>query len=224
MMIKGVLSDMDGVILDSEKLYVRFWCEAGQACGFPMEKKHALGIRSMARPYAIEKLQGWFGESFDYDEVRGKRIELMDASVERHGIEAKPQAEYLLSYLKENGIGVALATATAKPLAEKYLERVGLLKYFDEVVSAKQVAHGKPAPDIYLAAAKKLGLRPEDCIALEDSPNGIRSAHAAGCKTVMVPDLDGATDEIKPLLYDVADGLGDVVRIINTENLKLKNE
>ena len=63
MMIKGVLSDMDGVILDSEKLYVRFWCEAGQACGFPMEKKHALGIRSMARPYAIEKLQGWFGES-----------------------------------------------------------------------------------------------------------------------------------------------------------------
>ena len=224
MMIKGVLSDMDGVILDSEKLYVRFWCEAGQACGFPMEKKHALGIRSMARPYAIEKLQGWFGESFDYDEVRGKRIELMDAYVERHGIEAKPQAEYLLSYLKENGIGVALATATAKPLAEKYLERVGLLKYFDEVVSAKQVAHGKPAPDIYLAAAKKLGLRPEDCIALEDSPNGIRSAHAAGCKTVMVPDLDGATDEIKPLLYDVADGLGDVVRIINTESLKLKNE
>ena len=60
-MIKGILTDMDGVILDSEKLYVRFWCEAGQACGFPMERKHALGIRSMARPYAIEKLQGWFG-------------------------------------------------------------------------------------------------------------------------------------------------------------------
>ena len=101
-MIKGVLFDMDGVILDSEKLYVRFWCEAGQACGFPMERKHALGIRSMARPYAIEKLQGWFGESFDYDEVRNKRIELMNAYVDVHGIEPKPQAEYLLPYLKEN--------------------------------------------------------------------------------------------------------------------------
>ena len=192
-MIKGVLSDMDGVILDSEKLYVRFWCEAGQACGFPMERKHALGIRSMARPYAIEKLQGWFGV---------------------HGIEPKPQAEYLLSYLKEKGIKVALATATAKPLAEKYLERVGLLKYFDAVASAKQVEHGKPAPDIYIYAASLLGLKPEECIALEDSPNGIRSAHAAGCKTVMVPDLDGAAEEIKPLLYDIADGLADVVRII----------
>ena len=169
-MIKGILTDMDGVILDSEKLYVRFWCEAGQACGFPMERKHALGIRSMARPYAIEKLQGWFGESFDYDEVRNKRIELMNAYVDVHGIEPKPQAEYLLPYLKEKGIKVALATATAKPLAEKYLERVGLLKY---------------------------------C-----------SAHAAGCKTVMVPDLDGAAEEIKPLLYDIADGLADVVRII----------
>ena len=194
-MIKGILTDMDGVILDSEKLYVRFWCEAGQACGFPMERKHALGIRSMARPYAIEKLQGWFGESFDYDEVRNKRIELMNAYVDVHGIEPKPQAEYLLSYLKEKGIKVALATATAKPLAEKYLERVGLLKYFDAVASAKQVEHGKPAPDIYIYAASLLGLKPEECIALEDSPNGIRSAHAAGCKTVMVPDLDGAAED-----------------------------
>ena len=215
-MIKGVLSDMDGVILDSEKLYVRFWCEAGRACGFPMEREHALGIRSMARPYAIEKLQGWFGKGFDYDEVRGRRIELMDAYVAVHGIEPKPGAELLLSYLKENGIKVALATATAKPLAEKYLGRVGLLKYFDAVASAKQVAHGKPAPDIYIYAAAQLGLKPGDCIALEDSPNGIRSAHAAGCKTVMVPDLDGATEEIAPLLYDIADGLADVVRIIES--------
>ena len=206
-MIKGVLSDMDGVILDSEKLYVRFWCEAGQACGFPMERKHALGIRSMARPYAIEKLQGWFGESFDYDEVRNKRIGLMNAYVDVHGIEPKPQADYLLSYLNEKGIKVALATATAKPLAEKYLERVGLLKYFDAVASAKQVEHGKPAPDIYIYAASLLGLKPEECIALEDSPNGIRSAHAAGCKTVMVPDLIPPTEELTSLCFRVEPSL-----------------
>ena len=180
-MIKGVLSDMDGVILDSEKLYVRFWCEAGQACGFPMERKHALGIRSMARPYAIEKLQGWFGESFDYDEVRNKRIELMNAYVDVHGIEPKPQAEYLLSYLKEKGIKVALATATAKPLAEKYLERVGLLKYFDAVASAKQVEHGKPAPDIYIYAASLLGLKPEECIAVH-SPRGLAERDTLGSR------------------------------------------
>lgn len=215
MKIKGVISDMDGVILDSEKLYVRFWCEAGQFYGFPFERKHALGIRSMARPFAIERLQGWFGDSFDYDTVRNKRIELMNAYVEKHGIEAKPDAEKLLSYLKEKGIAVALATATPKDRAEEYLRRVGLLQYFDEVVSARMVKNGKPAPDIYLFAAEKLGLKPEECMALEDSQNGIRSANTAGCKTVMVPDLDGPTEEIMPLLYDVADGLWDVVRILN---------
>lgn len=74
---------------------------------------------------------------------------------------------------------------------------------------------GKPAPDIYLYAAEKLGLRPQECIALEDSQNGIKSASSAGCKTVMVPDLDEPADKIKPLLYDVADGLVDVIRILN---------
>ena len=165
MKIKGVISDMDGVILDSEKLYVRFWCEAGQFYGFPFERKHALGIRSMARPFAIERLQGWFGDSFDYDTVRNKRIELMNAYVEKHGIEAKPDAEKLLSYLKQKGIAVALATATPKDRAEEYLRRVGLLQYFDEVVSARMVKNGKPAPDIYLYAAEKLGLKPEECLA-----------------------------------------------------------
>ena len=215
-MVKGVISDMDGVILDSEKLYVRFWCEAGKFYGYPFEERHALSIRSMARPFAIERLQGFFGEDFDYDAVRNKRVELMDKYVEQNGIEAKPGAETLLRYLKEKGIKTALATATPADRAEKYLDMVGLLKYFDEICSARMVKNGKPAPDIYLYAAEKLGLPPCKCIALEDSQNGIRSAHAAGCKTIMVPDLDQPTQEIKPLLFDTADGLKDVIRIIDS--------
>lgn len=205
---------MDGVILDSEKLYVRFWREAGRACGCPMEEFHALSIRSLTRVYAEEKLKGFFGEDFDYDAVRNKRIELMDAYVEKNGIEPKRGAETLLHYLKENGYKTALATATPADRAKHYLDMVGLLKYFDEVCSARMVKIGKPAPDIYLYAAEKLNLNPSECLALEDSPNGIRSAHAAGCKTVMVPDLDLPAKEIKPLLYDTADGLEDVIRII----------
>ena len=214
-MIKGVISDMDGVILDSEKLYVRFWCEAGRDCGFPFKTDHALGIRSMARPYAIERLRGWFGADFDYDRVRNRRIELMDAYVAEHGIEAKPGAGELLSYLKENGYLVALATATPVERAMLYLSRLGLLKYFDFVASGHDVEHGKPAPDIYLYAAEKIGLPPEECLALEDSPNGVRSACAAGCKTVMVPDLDQPTEEIIPLLYGVAANLAEVKRFLS---------
>lgn len=211
-MIKGVISDMDGVILDSEKLYVRFWCEAAIFYGFPMNREHALSIRSMARPFAIEKLQGYFGAEFDYDSVREKRIELMDAYVSQHGIEAKKGAQKLLGFLKENGYKVALATATPAQRAEEYLRRVDLLKYFDYVASARMVKNGKPKPDIYLFAAEKLGLKPEECLALEDSVNGVRSAAAAGCKTVLVPDLDNPEEQLKPLLYGTADGLEDVIK------------
>ena len=215
-MVKGVISDMDGVILDSEKLYVRFWCEAGKFYGYPLEERHALSIRSMARPFAIERLQGFFGVYCDYDAVRNKRVELMDKYVEQNGIEAKPGAETLLRYLNEKGIKTALATATPADRAKKYLEMVGLLKYFDEICSARMVKNGKPAPDIYLYAAEKLNLSPGECIALEDSQNGIRSPHAAGFMTVMVPDLDQPSEEIKPLLFDLADGLEDVIRIIES--------
>lgn len=218
MKIKGVISDMDGVVLDTEKLYVRFWCEAANFYGYPMQKHHALSIRSMARVFAIEKLKGYFGEDFDYYAVHSKRIELMDKYIEENGIEAKSGAEQLLLYLKENGYKVALATATAFERTKTYLERLDLYKYFDEIVCASMVSKGKPEPDIYIYAAQKLGLSPQDCIALEDSQNGIRSASSAGCKTVMVPDLDGPCKETEHLLYDVANGLSDVVRIIERAN------
>lgn len=217
MKTKGIISDMDGVILDTEKLYVRFWREAAKFYGFEMTLNHALGIRSLSGKLAEGKLQGWFGKAFSYEAVRQKRIELMDEFVEQNGIEPKPGAQKLLAYIKENGYALALATATPIDRASRYLEKVGLLGYFDRIVSAREVERGKPAPDIYLCAAKRLGLKPEECIALEDSQNGIRSAHAAGCKTVMVPDLDEPSAEIMPMLYDVANGLADVVRIIEVE-------
>ncbi len=214
MKFKGIISDMDGVILDSEKLYVRFWCEAANFYGYPMQKSHALSIRSMARPLAEKRLKGYFGEAFDYHAVHDKRVELMDKYINENGIEPKPFARELLLYLKSNGYKVALATATAFERTKNHLERVDLYGYFDEIVCASMVKCGKPKPDIYLFAAKRLGLEPQECLALEDSPNGIISASSAGCKTVMVPDLDKPSDEIKPLLYAVADDLGKVINIL----------
>ncbi len=215
MKIKGIISDMDGVILDTEKLYVRFWREAASFYGFPMTLDHALGIRSLSGKLAEDKLQGWFGKEFDYNAVRQKRVELMDEFVEQNGIEPKPGAKALLSYIKDNGYALALATATPDERAQRYLKSVGLFGYFDQIVSARGVERGKPAPDIYLCAAKRLGLEPEECIALEDSQNGIISANTAGCKTIMVPDLDQPTEEILPLLFGVANGLEDVINVGN---------
>lgn len=213
-MIKGVITDMDGVMLDTEKLYVRFWCEAARGFGFPMQREHALGIRSLARPFAQEKLKGWFGVGFDYDAVRDKRVELMDAYVETNGVEAKPGAKELLGWLKQNGYPIALATATPVARATGYLEQTGLLPFFDKICSARQVSRGKPEPDIYLFAAAQLGLRPEECLALEDSQNGVRSAAKAGCITVLVPDLDDPSAQLDGVSFTMVKELKDVVGIL----------
>lgn len=160
------------------------------------------------------QIKGFFGEDFDYCKVHDKRIELMDKFISENGIESKPGAAEFLGFLKQNGYRVALATATAPERTKKYLSALGLYDYFDEIVCASMVAKGKPEPDIYLYAAEKLGLAPENCIALEDSLNGIKSASSAGCKTVMVPDLDRPSAEAIPLLYGVADNLIDVKRFL----------
>ena len=116
--------------------------------------------------------------------------------------------------MKQNGIKTAVATATPIELTLQHLTKIGVKDKFDKIVSAKQVANGKPAPDVYLYACEQIGENPSDCIAVEDSPNGIKSAYAAGCKPVMVPDLTQPDDEIKPLLYGVADTLADINRFI----------
>lgn len=213
-MIKAVIFDMDGVILDTEKLLVKYWCQAANEAGFPMKREHALHIRSLARKFAIPYLQGEFGEAFDYVKIRSRRMQLMSEHIAEHGIEKKPGIEYLLDCLDSKKIPAAIATATDIERTRSYLGQVGLWGRFGKIVCAAMVESGKPKPDIYLYAAQQLGLPPSECMALEDSPNGVRSASAAGCVTVMVPDLTQPDEELERLIYAKADSLADVPQII----------
>lgn len=206
-MIKGILFDMDGVVLDTEKLYTRFWQEAAKLCGYPMTKEQALGMRSLNRGAGATKMQSYFGPDVDYEAIRKKRMELMDAFVAHEGVEQKPGIQGLLDYLDAKGIKKAIATSSPLDRTKLYLSSVGLVERFDELVSGYMVEKGKPEPDIYLYAASKLGLKPEECMVLEDSPTGILAAHRAGCIPVMVPDQDKPDEETKKLLYAVADNL-----------------
>lgn len=210
---KGIILDMDGLLLDTEKLYVRFWTEAARFYGYPMEFEHALSIRSLNRQFTTEKLSGYFG-SFDYQPVHDKRVDLMNAYIEEHGVEAKKGALELLDFARSNGVKIALATSSPYERAKEQLESVGLFEYFQEFACGAMVKNSKPQPDIYLLACEKLKLEPKDCIALEDSPNGIRAAYAAGCATVMVPDLDKPSEELLPMLYSVCDDLSQVIALL----------
>ena len=212
--VRGVLFDMDGVILDTEKLYTRFWCEAAQALGYPMTHEMALGMRSLSREIGERQLKAYLGESVDYQQVRNKRIEMMSAFINENGVEIKPWIHELLAFLKEKGIKTSVATSSPLDRTKEYLAQVGLVDSFDELVSGHMVAHGKPAPDIYLYAASKLGLKPEECLVLEDSPTGLLAAYRAGCIPVMVPDQDMPDEEVKNRVYAVVDTLIDVVELL----------
>ena len=205
--IKGVLFDMDGVILDTEKLYTRFWVEAAQSLGYPMTHEMALGMRSLSRQAGERQLKAYLGDSVDYQEVRETRIRMMEAFIEEHGVELKPGIHELLAFLKEKGIKTSIATSSPIERTKRYLAQVGLVNDFDALVSGHMVEKGKPEPDIYIYAAANLGLKPEECLVLEDSPTGILAAYRAGCVPVMVPDQDEPTEEVKTRVYAVASGL-----------------
>lgn len=203
--------------MDTEKLLVRFWVQAANEFGFPMTREHALYLRSLHRSYAVPYLTEQFGEDFDYLKVRSRRMELMREHLSDNPPELKAGAVELLDYLKGRGVPSAVCTATDYERARDYLTRAGVFDRFDRIICAAMVQRGKPSPDIYLYAAKQLGLPPCECMALEDSPNGVKSAAAAGCVTVMVPDLTLPDEELSGIIHDKADSLADVIDILKTE-------
>ncbi len=213
-MIRTVIFDMDGTLIDTEKIYRIFWPKAMEHFGYEMTEEQWLQLRSLGRPFGSAKLKEWYGEDFDDSAVRAYRNEIMNAYIAEHGIERKRGAAELLTWLKERGYTCAIATATDPVRTEQYLKMVGLREFFDRVISAHMVKEGKPSPDVYLYACEQLGQRPEDCMAVEDSPNGVTSAYRAGCKVVMVPDATQPDEELEAMLYGKADCLTDIIGIL----------
>lgn len=214
MFIKAVIFDLDGTILDTEKLLVKYWCMAANQFGFPMEREHALQLRSLARMFAEPLLKEWFGEKCDYMTLRNRRMELMTEHINKYGLETKKGIKELLIFLGEKGYKRAVATATDLTRAGNYLKSVGLYDYFDDIISAHQVAQGKPKPDVYLYAVSQLGLTSAECIAVEDSPNGVISATDAGCPTIMIPDLTPPDEELKSRLYAVCESADRIIQLL----------
>ena len=213
-MIKAVIFDMDGILIDTEKWLNVYWQQAAKEAGFEVTREDGLAIRSLAGKYAGPYLRGIFGESFDYEAIRERRKELMREHIARYGIEKKPGVDDILSYLAEKNMKRAVATATDPERTKQYLTQIGIYDKFDKIVSATTVENGKPQPDVYLYACEQIGEKPEDCIAVEDSPNGILSAYRAGLSVVMVPDLTEPDEETAKMLYariDTVSGLKGIV-------------
>lgn len=217
-MIKGAVFDMDGLMLDTEKLLVKFWRQAAQDFGYNMSVENVLEIRSLSRKYSVPLLKNIFGSEFPFEQVRARRIVLMNNHIDKYGFDVKEGLFELLDYLREHSYKIAVATATDLERARMYLNKINALSKFDAIICGNMVENGKPEPDIYIEAVKQLGLSSEECVAFEDSPNGIKSAYAAGCRTIMIPDLTQPDDDILFMLSGVYENLGKAVDFFESEN------
>ena len=212
--IRGLIFDMDGTLLDTEKIYFQCWLQSAKELGFPMSEEAALHVRSCCAAHAEPYFRQLNGTDFDYYKVRDRRRELVSQYIAAHGVEQKPGIAALLEFCKQAGLAYAVATATSQELARERLALAGLDGMFPDIVGGDQVKHGKPDPDIYVIAAKALGLPPEECVAIEDSPNGIAAGLDAGCNVILVPDLTPPEPGDRERLFGIAENLEEVTELL----------
>jgi HAD superfamily hydrolase (TIGR01509 family) len=193
-MIKAVVFDMDGVLLDTERVMKKAWYRAGEELGF----KDAKLASNLAMGRNSEGVRLLFAETFpevDFVEFNRRYHTYMEKDLLENGVPIKDGVVEMMQFLKENGYKIAVATSTSSQKAIPQLKEVKIADYFDIIMTGDTVKKGKPDPEIYLTACEKLGVKPESAYAVEDSPNGIKSAFNAGMKTVFIPDLADMPDD-----------------------------
>lgn len=207
---KAVVFDMDGLMFDSEKEVQYAWDVTGQEMGYGKLGHNiflTLGLNKDSRERYFKEHYGW---DFPFDAFQERYRTVVDEYTRIHGSPAKPGLYELLDSLKERGVPMAVATSSTPRHAARYLKNGRAEGYFQAIITGDMVTKAKPDPQIYLLACEKLGVDPKDALALEDSYNGLRSAHSAGMKAVMVPDLLKDSTPVDDIIYAKVDTLLDV--------------
>lgn len=216
MQYQAIVFDMDGVIFDTERLVIEFWKEVAKKHNIPNVEHTCIQCLGTNRVRTREIFLENYGADFPFDLYRAEVTELFNTHYKGVPLPTKPGVRELLSYLQEQDIKVGLASSTAQHLVRDEIGTAGLLPYFQTLVCGDMVEHSKPAPDIFLKACEILNADPTKSIAIEDSFNGIRSAHCAGMTPIMVPDQVQPTDEIRTLAFHVMPSLLDVLNWLKT--------
>lgn len=208
---------MDGLIFDTETLYMEAFLAAAQTSGHAnLNQSHALSTVGLPLPATLGMLQAHLGSHGAAESFLLQWGQEYSAMAE-YKLTLKPGVPELLDLLERLEIPRAIATSTGRSLAESHLSHHNLLHRFSVLITIDECTQGKPHPEPYLNAARALAATPSTCWALEDSPNGIRSAHAAGMTAIMVPDLVQPDSETRAICAYVLDSLHDVHALLRAE-------
>ncbi len=208
--IKMVIFDMDGLMFDTERLASTTWKEAGEKFGYDIDYDVFRKTVGLNKPESGEVYRKYYGKEFPYEDMRLEKIKLAESHILSNGVPLKEGIFELLKYLKGRGLKIALATLTKRSRTEMLLGLSDTKKYFDLITCGDEIQNGKPDPEIFLTSTRKMNLKPENCIVLEDSEYGIIAASRAGMLPFMVPDLVKPEGELEEMIFKKFNNLKEV--------------
>ncbi|HOF11750.1 MAG TPA: HAD family phosphatase [Treponemataceae bacterium] len=206
-MLEAVLFDMDGLLFDTERLYLKSWKKASEEAGIDFSEDlffRCVGTNTRDTKKIIFDA---LGEDFPFDQFEQITSQAVIDEIKANGPPLKKGVHSILAFLKERNIKMALATSTGKEMAKWMVEKAGLELYFDAYAFGSEVKQGKPHPDIFLLAAKNLGVDAENCLVLEDSNFGLQAGQSAGMKTLFIKDLVDPPMEVLAKVWNSASDL-----------------
>lgn len=212
--MKAVIFDMDGVLFDTESVCMKAWDYAGELMRVGKAGYMVLKTLGMNADKAIEIIRDEFGEDFDAVKFKQTGREYSYHYFNTYGVPEKPGLYEILDYLKNKGYKIALASSTNSQSVHHHLKEKDIEKYFDAVICGDMVEKSKPEPDIYLKACAEISENPADCVAIEDSKNGLLSAHRAGMQVIMVPDLWQGEAETDSFLMAKCKNLTEIMTVL----------
>lgn len=196
MKCKGAIFDMDGLLFDTERIYQQTWQEIAQEMGIALDSRFPKAISGTNGAWMRHVIETFYHVA-DGSTIAAECMSRVKEKLSAH-VPMKKGVPEILGFFQEKSVPMAVASSSPKEQILLNLEKAGILGYFAAAVSGAEVKSGKPAPDIFLYAAEQIGCKPEECFVFEDSENGIKSGYAAGCATIMVPDLFEASSDIVP--------------------------
>ena len=217
-MIKGLIFDMDGLILDTETISNKLLIDIFSKYDINLNEEIISKTIGLEKKKAIKVFEEYLGDNIPIKDIINLHKKVVNDYLEKNGVPVKLGLIELLNYLDEEKIKKVVATSSYRKVAENVLIRANVYNRFDEIICGDEIKESKPLPDIFLKALEKLNLPADEVIVLEDSRMGILAAHRAKIKSIMIPDILPADEETKKLYFKECKSLLDVIHLLKTFN------